>query len=154
MRPKAIVNAAGPWIDRVNHALGLGKSYIGGAKGSHLVLDNPALVEELKGRMVYYGGADGRVSLVYPFFGHALVGSTDIPCDDPDQAICDEAEIGLYARRAAQRVSAHRRSTAPRSLPLLRRAALAESAAVRTLARSLATTRCRATRSATRRLLR
>ena len=42
--------------------------------------------------MIYYGGADGRVCLVYPFFGHALLGSTDLPFDDPDAVVCAEDE--------------------------------------------------------------
>jgi glycerol-3-phosphate dehydrogenase len=87
-----VVNAAGPWIDQVNHALTRPTRYIGGAKGSHLILDNPALVAELNGHMIYFGGSDGRVCLVYPFFGHALLGSTDIPFDDPDSVVCDDDE--------------------------------------------------------------
>jgi glycerol-3-phosphate dehydrogenase len=92
IRPDVIINAAGPWIDQVNHALTLPTDYIGGAKGSHLVIDSPELVGQLRGQMIYYGGADGRVCLVYPFFGHALLGSTDIPFDDPDAVVCSEDE--------------------------------------------------------------
>ena len=87
-----VINAAGPWIDRANAAMGVNDRLIGGTKGSHLVLDNPRLTEQLAGRMVYFGSSDGRICLVYPFFGHALVGSTDIPVDDPDDARCDDAE--------------------------------------------------------------
>jgi glycerol-3-phosphate dehydrogenase len=92
VRPEIIINAAGPWIDQVNHALTLPTAYIGGAKGSHLIIDSPELVEQLRGQMIYYGGADGRVCLVYPFFGHALLGSTDIPFNDPDAVVCAEDE--------------------------------------------------------------
>jgi glycerol-3-phosphate dehydrogenase len=92
IEPQIIVNAAGPWIDQVNRALTIDKSQIGGAKGSHLILDNRALVEQLDGHMVYFGSSDGRICLVYPFFGRALVGSTDIRDDDPDSTVCDEAE--------------------------------------------------------------
>jgi glycerol-3-phosphate dehydrogenase len=42
--------------------------------------------------MIYFGAADGRICLVYPYFGHALIGSTDIRTDDPDRAVCDEDE--------------------------------------------------------------
>jgi glycerol-3-phosphate dehydrogenase len=92
IQPKVIVNAAGPWIDRVNRALNRPTGYIGGAKGSHLVLDNPALRAALGEHMIYYGGSDGRVCLAYPFFNHVLLGSTDIPIDDPDSAVCDADE--------------------------------------------------------------
>ena len=90
--PRIVVNAAGPWIDRVNRAVGIEKTYIGGTKGSHLVIDNAELVRQLDGHMVYFGSSDGRICLVYPFFGHALIGSTDIKADDPDATVCDDAE--------------------------------------------------------------
>src|SRR5439155_21590210 len=35
LRPKLVVNAAGPWIDHVNAALGAPSKMIGGTKGSH-----------------------------------------------------------------------------------------------------------------------
>ncbi|MBW8837619.1 MAG: FAD-dependent oxidoreductase, partial [Burkholderia sp.] len=102
VQPEIIVNAAGPWIDRVNQALTKPTDYIGGAKGSHLVLDNPTLRAELGDQMIYYGGSDGRVCLVYPFFGHVLVGSTDIPVQDPDAVFCgpDETAYMLSTLRA------------------------------------------------------
>lgn len=87
-----IVNASGAWIDRVNAALGVQSRYIGGAKGSHLILDNPALLKALGGKMVYFGASDGRVGLLYPFLGHVLVGSTDAPIADPDLALCEDDE--------------------------------------------------------------
>lgn len=88
-----VVNAGGPWIDHVNRALGNPTRYVGGSKGSHLVLDHPELLAELNGRMVYFGASDGRICLAYPFFGRVLVGSTDIPVDDPDAVVCDDSEI-------------------------------------------------------------
>lgn len=87
-----VVNAAGAWIDGANRALGLPTEYIGGNKGSHLLVDNPRLLEALGGRMVYFGAADGRVALLYPFMGLVLVGSTDIPVTDPDQVYCTPEE--------------------------------------------------------------
>ncbi|MDQ0392774.1 glycerol-3-phosphate dehydrogenase/oxidase [Labrys monachus] len=90
--PQVVINAAGPWIDKVNHAVGLNRTYIGGTKGSHIVVDNPELVRQLDGHMIYFGSSDGRICLVYPFFGRALIGSTDIKADNPDSVVCDDAE--------------------------------------------------------------
>ena len=87
-----VVNAAGAWIDRTNAALGLPTRYMGGNKGSHLLLENRRLYDALDGRMVYFGASDGRVALLYPFMGQVLVGSTDIPIADPDLAVCEDAE--------------------------------------------------------------
>ena len=92
VRADMVVNAAGAWIDRVNAALDVRSAYIGGAKGSHLILDNPRLYRALDGKMIYFGVSDGRVGLLYPFMGKVLVGSTDVPIDDPDTATCDDVE--------------------------------------------------------------
>nr|WP_235992632.1 glycerol-3-phosphate dehydrogenase/oxidase [Brucella daejeonensis] len=96
VRPKIVVNAAGPWIDRVNAALGKETKMIGGTKGSHILLDHPRLVESLNGRMIYFEADDGRICLVYDYHGLALVGSTDIPSDDPDNVRCDDPETDYF----------------------------------------------------------
>jgi glycerol-3-phosphate dehydrogenase len=64
-----------------------------GTKGSHLVLDHPALRDALDGRMAYFEAVDGRVCIVYPFLDRVLVGSTDIPVEDPDQIVTEPAEV-------------------------------------------------------------
>ena len=87
-----VVNAAGAWIDKVNAALGLETRYIGGNKGSHLIVDNPRLLAALDGKMVYFGASDGRVALLYPFMGKVLIGSTDIPVTDADAVFCSDEE--------------------------------------------------------------
>jgi len=98
VRPKFVVNAAGPWIDRVNASLGIETTLIGGTKGSHIILEHPELLRQLKGRMIYFEGNDGRILLVFPYLGKALVGSTDIADSDPDGAICSDDEIDYFMR--------------------------------------------------------
>ena len=93
VRPKLVVNAAGPWIDAVNARIGAPSSLIGGTKGSHILLDNDELVRLLKDRMIYFEADDGRICLVYPYLGRALVGSTDIPAADPDEVTCTSEEV-------------------------------------------------------------
>jgi glycerol-3-phosphate dehydrogenase len=66
------------------------------------VVENPALHAALRGRMVYFGTADGRVNLVYPFLGRVLLGSTDIPAPDPDAARCDAEEAAYMMRSVAE----------------------------------------------------
>lgn len=95
-RPRIVVNAAGPWIDGVNAALGTPSRLIGGTKGSHILLDHPELLAMLAGRMIYFEGDDGRILLVYDYLGRALVGSTDTPADDPDTVRCDDIEIDYF----------------------------------------------------------
>ncbi|AJY38081.1 glycerol-3-phosphate dehydrogenase/oxidase (plasmid) [Burkholderia humptydooensis] len=91
--PTIIINASGAWIDSVNHSLGIKRKYIGGTKGSHLIVDHPELYAQLCGRMVYFGSKDGRICLVYPFMDRLLVGSTDIRVDDPDEIRCEDSEV-------------------------------------------------------------
>jgi len=96
VRPKIVINAAGPWIDRVNAMLGAPSRLIGGTKGSHILLDHPKLVKSLNGHMIYFEADDGRICLVYDFLGLALVGSTDIPCKYPETVRCEPDETAYF----------------------------------------------------------
>ncbi len=93
VRPRVLVNATGAWVDIANRDLGLDTHYMGGTKGSHLVVDHLQLRRMLDGQMVYYQHADGRVCIVFPFMDKVIMGSTDIRIDDPDEARCDESEV-------------------------------------------------------------
>lgn len=93
VRPRIVVNAAGPWIDAVNASLGHEAKMIGGTKGSHILLRHDDLVRALAGRMIYFEADDGRICLVYDYLGLALVGSTDIPADNPDSVRCEDGEV-------------------------------------------------------------
>ncbi|WP_245436226.1 glycerol-3-phosphate dehydrogenase/oxidase [Mesorhizobium tamadayense] len=93
VRPKLVVNAAGPWIDHVNDLLGAPSKMIGGTKGSHILLKHDELVRGLAGRMLYFEADDGRICLVYDYLGLALVGSTDIKADNPDAVRCEPDEV-------------------------------------------------------------
>lgn len=89
-----LINASGAWIDGVNRAAATGaRRMIGGTRGSHLMLDLPALAETLHGRMIYFEAEGGRICILSNFMGHVLLGSTDVPVDDPEAVICDDAEI-------------------------------------------------------------
>lgn len=81
-----VINAAGAWIDKVNATLGIVSHYMGGSRGSHLIVRHEKLMKALNVRMMYLGCRDGRFNLIYPFFGNALVGSTDLPQNDADLA--------------------------------------------------------------------
>ena len=92
VKPRLVVNAGGAWIDRVNAQLGVKTHLMGGSKGAHLLVENSALHAALNGHMVYFGTADGRVNLVYPFMDRVLIGATDVRIEDPDLARCDDDE--------------------------------------------------------------
>jgi glycerol-3-phosphate dehydrogenase len=91
--PKLVINAAGAWIDAVNDRIGPSRPLIGGTKGSHLILDNPALRTAMQGRAFSFDDGSGRMCIAYPLGDMVLLGSTDIRVSDPDRAVCDDAEI-------------------------------------------------------------
>lgn len=91
-----VVNATGPWTDVTNTALGEPTAYIGGTKGSHIVLNHPELLEATGGREIFFEHSDGRIVLVYPIKGRVLVGTTDIEADPRTPAVCTEEEIDYF----------------------------------------------------------
>lgn len=93
VRPQVVINAAGPWIDFVNAALEQPSHFIGGTKGSHLVLDHPELHKLCEGHELFFENKDGRITLFFPLLDRVLVGTTDIHIDDPEQAVCTDEEI-------------------------------------------------------------
>lgn len=96
VKPKLLINAAGPWIDFANRALGLSTRFIGGTKGSHLVLDHPALREAIGDHEFFFENKDGRIVLIFPLYDKVLIGTSDIPIENPDEARCTEEEIAYF----------------------------------------------------------
>jgi glycerol-3-phosphate dehydrogenase len=92
----AVVNTTGPWTDLTNEALGMPSTFMGGTKGSHIVLDNPALYEACAGGEVFFENNDGRIVLIYPLNGRVLVGTTDLEADITKPAVCTEEEVDYF----------------------------------------------------------
>ncbi len=96
IQPRLVINATGGWIDIANGALfpedARPAPLMGGTKGSHLIIDNPALRDMLDGHMIYYENEDGRICILFPYLGKVLVGSTDIRVDDPGTVRCEADE--------------------------------------------------------------
>ncbi len=93
VKPKILVNATGPWIDKANRKLGIDKPMISGTKGAHLILDNDELYKQFAEGQIFYETPDARVSITVPWNGKPMIGSTDIKVDDPDEARVDDDEI-------------------------------------------------------------
>jgi len=94
VQPQIVVNAGGPWIDFINRDIASKSNFIGGTKGSHLVVDHPQLREAIGGHEIFFEYLDGRIVLIFPYLEkHVMIGSTDLRIDDPDQAICTDDEI-------------------------------------------------------------
>jgi glycerol-3-phosphate dehydrogenase len=102
--PRLIVNAAGPWIDPVNAALGLSRRYIGGTKGSHLVLEHPELRQAICNNEFFFESEDGRIVLIFPFYEKVIIGTSDIPIENAfvDEARCTAEEIDYFIALVAR----------------------------------------------------
>jgi len=91
-----VVNTTGPWTDLTNQALGYPSHFMGGTKGSHIVLDNPELLAACAGGEVFFENNDGRIVLIYPLNGRVLVGTTDLEADMGEVAVCTEEEVDYF----------------------------------------------------------
>jgi glycerol-3-phosphate dehydrogenase len=96
IRPKLLINAAGPWIDFINRDLGLATHFIGGTKGSHLVIHHPQLRAAIGDHEFFFENKDGRIVLVFPLYDRVLIGTSDIPVTDPDSSRCTEEEVEYF----------------------------------------------------------
>jgi glycerol-3-phosphate dehydrogenase len=97
-----VVNTTGPWTDLTNEALGQPTAFMGGTKGSHIVLDNPALLEATKGRELFFENDDGRIVLIYPVKGRVLVGTTDLDADPRDPMIETDEDTEYFIKLVSQ----------------------------------------------------
>ncbi len=95
---RAIANAAGPWV---SEALALtGANSANGillVKGSHIVV--PKLYE---GSHAYFlQQPDGRIVFAAPYHGGTtMIGTTDVPVENPEDAQIDSAEIAYLCAAA------------------------------------------------------
>jgi glycerol-3-phosphate dehydrogenase len=102
VRPKLVINAAGPWIDFVINKMGMSTRFIGGTKGSHLVLDHSELRQAIGENEFFFENKDGRIVLIFPLFDRVLVGTSDIPIENPDEAQCADEEIDYFLEMVAR----------------------------------------------------
>ncbi|WP_334173805.1 glycerol-3-phosphate dehydrogenase/oxidase, partial [Sinomonas sp.] len=91
-----VVNATGAWTDRTNEALGAPTHFMGGTKGSHIVLDSPELLDATRGREIFFEHSDGRIVLIYPIGDRVLVGTTDIFAGNDLTPTCTQDEIHYF----------------------------------------------------------
>ena len=96
VRPKLVINAAGPWIDFTNKKVGLSTRFIGGTKGSHIVVKHDELRNAIGEYKFFFENEDGRIVLIYPLYDRVLIGTSDIPMENPDEAFCTDEEIAYF----------------------------------------------------------
>lgn len=91
-----IVNTTGAWVDLTNQAMGAASTFMGGTKGSHIVLHHPELLAACHGREIFFEHNDGRIVLIYPMGDRVLVGTTDVDADMGTDAVCTDGEIDYF----------------------------------------------------------
>ena len=96
LKADVIINASGPWTDLTNDALGRPTAFMGGTKGSHIVLDHPELLTALGDRELFFEHSDGRIVLMLPLHNRVLVGTTDLEADPREPAVCTEEEVDYF----------------------------------------------------------
>jgi len=97
---RALVNAAGPWVETVDAALGIAPSgHVRLVEGSHIVV--PALFEHE--RAYIFQNPDGRIVFAIPFEEHfTLIGTTDRDyLGEPGAAVATEEEIAYLCAAAS-----------------------------------------------------
>ena len=92
-RAGVVINAAGPWVDRLlDKTQRKNERLIGGTKGSHVVVGPFAGAPE---SAVYLEAlSDRRPFFIIPWNGNYLIGTTDVRFEgDPDEVRAEEWEI-------------------------------------------------------------
>ena len=120
-----VINAAGPWIDLANKSMGRPTRFMGGTKGSHLVLDHPELLEALQGNEFFFENSDGRIVLIFPLLTRVLIGTSDIKIDDPGDAPLHRGRDRLFLQPSRTSIPGNQSRSESHRLPLLRRTATA-----------------------------
>jgi glycerol-3-phosphate dehydrogenase len=96
VQPRVVINAAGPWIDFTNAIMGIQTRFIGGTKGSHLIVDNPGLRAAIGENEFFFENKDGRIVLIFPLKDKVMIGTSDLPIENPDDPRCTEDEIDYF----------------------------------------------------------
>lgn len=89
----AVINASGPWTDRVlarsEHTRG---KLLRTTKGVHIVVPRARL--PINNAIVVFHPRDGRVMFALPWGDSSYIGTTDTDYDgDPDNCHCEEADV-------------------------------------------------------------
>jgi glycerol-3-phosphate dehydrogenase len=101
---RAVVNAAGPWVDDVLRRTGQRlPRQIGGTRGSHIMVDYGG--RGPRSAIYSEAGRDGRPFFIVPWRAWHLIGTTDLRFDgDPSGVLPTDDEIAYLVREANQRL--------------------------------------------------
>ncbi|MDR2112945.1 MAG: FAD-dependent oxidoreductase [Candidatus Accumulibacter sp.] len=97
IRARCMINAAGPFVDRVRQMDDpAAKPVLNAASGIHIILPGRFVPPDTG--MLIPKTEDGRVLFVLPWQGHALIGTTDTPAEIVEHPRASEEEIAYLLR--------------------------------------------------------
>ena len=101
VRARSIINAAGPFVDRIRKMDDESTDpVLKAASGIHIILSSRFVPPETG--LLIPKTEDGRVLFVLPWQGHALIGTTDHPAEIVDHPRAEEEEIEYLLRHINQ----------------------------------------------------
>ena len=101
VRARGVINAAGPFVDRIRQMDNpLAPPVLKAAAGIHIVL--PGRFVPADAGMLIPKTEDGRVLFVLPWHGHALIGTTDSPSEIIEHPQAKEEEVEYLLRHINQ----------------------------------------------------
>jgi glycerol-3-phosphate dehydrogenase len=97
VRARCVVNAAGPFVDRLRRMdEPAAKPVVEAASGIHIILSSRFVPPDTG--LLIPKTEDGRVLFVLPWQGHALIGTTDTPAEIAEHPRATEDEIAYVLR--------------------------------------------------------
>ena len=100
VRASVVVNATGPWADRVRRLEDAGAApLLQPTKGIHLVVDRSRL--DNREAIAFTSPIDGRVMFVLPWGNLSYIGTTDTDSGDPPDELTISADDIVYLLRSA-----------------------------------------------------
>jgi len=100
LHARCIVNATGPWLDRVAALAGEKKSRLRPTRGTHIVVQRLNHGDEA---LYMTAGRDNRLFFVVPWGNFSLIGTTDTPDDsEPSQVTPSLDDIDYLLTEAAR----------------------------------------------------
>ena len=108
VRASVVVNATGPWADRLRTMEDAGAApMLQPTKGIHVVVDRGRI--DHRGAIIFTSPIDGRVLFILPWGERSYIGTTDTDTGEPPDQLAITAEDIVYLLRSANALFPHAR---------------------------------------------
>ncbi len=98
IQAKKVINASGPWVDKVRGLAGARENTLRPTKGSHIIVTREKLPVN---NAIVMEGADGRLAFIIPWDEHVIIGTTDTDYQgDPGEVNASKEDIAYLLKAA------------------------------------------------------